>query len=102
MSARRRAKVVPLCGQGAGCTTESLHVRGINLTLAEAIEDLTALHDARHESKGENWHVATGMLHLFVHRESERRKDDAEQRRARRRFFGRAQADGSSRCWIDV
>jgi hypothetical protein len=95
MSARRRAKVVPLptrpvvgCGHGAGCPIERLNKVGIKLTLAEAIRDLSALHDSRSEhssasSEMSRWDLVTGILHVCLHREIEHRMDDAAQRRGR-------------------
>lgn len=79
MSTRRRAKVAPRPSRTVGCGQD--HGRtigfGVKLTLAEAIRDLSMLHDA----KGERWKLITGLLHVCVHREMEQRMDDADQRR---------------------
>ena len=64
MSARRRATRPRR--QGAGCTTERLHAVGVNLTLARRSR-ISPRSMTRRESKGKNWHVVTGVVHLFVH-----------------------------------
>jgi hypothetical protein len=66
-------------GRSDADVVESLIRRGKKQTLAEAIRDLTTLHDSR----GEGWDLVAGLLPLTVYRDKERRLDDADHHRAR-------------------